>query len=335
MRVWLPYVAGDSGADVWTKLLARGLHDLGHEVIVTRFAHQWQYCPAPLLAHRAPDNLSAVIANTWNAFAFYRRGVPLITIEHHCVLDPAFSPYRSPAQAAFHRTAVAAFEHASMRCATRVVAVSQYTADSIRLVFGRRVQPTVILNGIDTDYFCPDPAAKPAERPPGRFRLLFVGNPSRRKGADRLPAIMAKLGDDFELSFTSGLRDDQLAGARNMRALGKLSLDQLRDAYRQADCLLFPSRFEGFGYAAAEAMACGTAVVCSRGSALPEVVTDGEVGLLCPVDDIDAFCAAVRRLAAEPATRRAMGQRARKRAVACFDYRRMARDFESLLAGLP
>ena len=136
-------------------------------------------------------------------------------------------------------------------------------------------------------------------------------------------------------SYTSGLRSNNpFAEHPNMLALGRPSREQLRDAYRNADVLLFPTRFEGFGYAVAEAMACGTPVVTTNCSSLPELVDDGVTGRLCPLDDVDAFAAAIRDLAADRERLREMGKRARAAAVERFDIQVMARKYDELFQGI-
>jgi glycosyltransferase involved in cell wall biosynthesis len=206
--------------------------------------------------------------------------------------------------------------------------VSAYTARSIRAALGGP-ESEVILNGVDTDFFCPPAMPKAGEARP--LRLLFVGNLVRRKGADLLPKIMARLGPGFELHYTLGLRSkDPFAGIPNMCSLGRLTGEQLRDAYREADILLFPTRFEGFGYAAAEAMACGTPVVASACSSLPEIVEDGVTGRLCPVDDVEAFVAAIQGLASDPDGLQAMGQKVRAVAVEKFSAERWASEYIAL-----
>ena len=69
---------------------------------------------------------------------------------------------------------------------------------------------------------------------------------------------------------------------------------------------------------AAEAQASGLPIIASDGSSLPEVVENGTTGLLCPVDDVNAFAAACRSLAEHPKRWRDMAQAARRRAVECF-----------------
>lgn len=332
MKVWLPYIHAGSGSDVYTERLADGLRAAGHEAVLTPVDRRWQYLPWRYLSVPAPDGIDVTLANLGAGFAFRRPGSKLVVVEHHCVFDPAFAPYRSRKQAIVHETLLRHIERKGLKACDALVTVSDYTARSLRAALGGPAA-TVILNGIETDYFTPE---SPAPRADGRpFGLLFVGNLSRRKGADLLPAIMARLGPGFELSYTRGLRtDDPFAGVAGMRPLGRLSQDELRDAYRAADALLFPSRLEGFGYAAAEAMACGTPAVVAASSALPELIDDGVDGRLCPVDDVEAFAAAIRDLAADADKLAEMGRRARAKAADKFSLDAMVKQYITLFEKL-
>jgi glycosyltransferase involved in cell wall biosynthesis len=130
---------------------------------------------------------------------------------------------------------------------------------------------------------------------------------------------MQKLGPAFELRYTTGLRTRQSDPIpANMQPLGWLDETGVIRAYQECDALLFPSRFEGFGYVALEAMACGKPVVASNSSALPEVVENGVTGILCEPDNIDAFVEACSRLACNPALCACMGEAARKRVTRSF-----------------
>jgi glycosyltransferase involved in cell wall biosynthesis len=328
----MPYVRAGSGADVFTELLGRGLAELGHPTSGLSFHPAWQYVPDGLRLVRKPSGCHVTVANSWNGFAFHRRGSRLVVVEHHCVLDPAYAPYRTLSQRIFHDTLVKRFERRSFDFADAVVTVSNYTADIVSTIFPG-VRPRTIPNGIDVDYFVPrsgEPRVTGSE-----FRLLFVGNASMRKGADLLPRIMERLGRRFLLEHTAGLRAGSgLEQAANVRALGRLSLDGLRDAYRRADVLLFPTRLEGFGYAAAEAMACGTPVVATRCSSLPELIDDGVTGYLCELDNVEAFVETIRALANDRDTLETLGKNARAVAEKRFRYDRMARDYATLFAEL-
>jgi glycosyltransferase involved in cell wall biosynthesis len=333
LNIWLPYIAGGSGTDVFTETLAKALAHRGHAATAQRFAHNWQYAPWMLRTVQPPGETQIVLANTWNAFTFRRKGIPLVAVEHLFVLDPALAPYKSFAQRRFHNTLVRHFEHATSGNAAQIVAVSHYTARAYQRVFSGK--PTaVILNGIDTDFFTPAPSGKAAlaDRP---FRLLFVGNMSRRKGADMIPAILGLLGNGFEVSYTAGLRaQDPFPGLAGARKLGMLDHAGVRDEYRRADALLFPTRLEGLPLVAMEAMACGTPVIASDTASLPEVVSHEQSGMLCSLDDAGSFARAIDRLRADPDLLAQLGANAREVAVARFSIHRMVDDYLGLFSEL-
>ena len=333
MKIWLPYLWSGSGADIFIERLAKGLSDYGHEAIAQPLLKSWQYFPWRLKTLTPPRDTQVTFTTINIAFALKRAGIPLAAVEHHCVLDPAYIPYRSTAQAIYHEALLRRFELASLKTADAIVAISEYTAASLHHALGGP-KAHVILNGIETNFFCPqsDHTTSEGQHP---FQLLFVGNLIQRKGADLLPRILEQLGPGYELRYTSGLRTrDDFTGQPNMRPLGRPTREQLRNAYREADILLFPTRFEGFGYAVAEAMACGTPVVTTDCSSLPELVDDGVNGVLCPIDDVDTFVTAVQDLAADPKRLVAMGRSAREKAISCFNIDRMAQDYGDLLQEL-
>jgi len=152
---------------------------------------------------------------------------------------------------------------------------------------------------------------------------------------DLLPEIMSKLGAGFELRYTLGLRTtDTLSKISNAASLGRLSDEELLKEHRRADVLMFPTRFEGFGYAAAEAIACGTPVISSRCSSIPEVVFDGGTGLLCAVDDVGCFVRSIKRLAEDHELRAKMKHQAREIAVEQFSMERWGSAWSNMLHDL-
>ncbi len=90
--------------------------------------------------------------------------------------------------------------------------------------------------------------------------------------------------------------------------------DAVRDEYRAADVFCLPSLQEGFGIAFLEAMASGLPIVACRSAAVPEVIPDGEAGLLVPPADPKALARALIRLLKDPPLRRRMGEAGRRRA---------------------
>lgn len=95
--------------------------------------------------------------------------------------------------------------------------------------------------------------------------------------------------------------------------------------YNLADIFVHPSRLEGFGLVAAEAMACGKAVVASRAGALPEVVVDGETGLLFDPDDPMELAHCIEQLLANETLRERMGRAGRERVLQHFQWEASAR----------
>jgi len=327
MKIWLPYICGGSGTDVFTHSLASTLKELNIEVEISEFSHNWQYFPWRLKNIKAPNGTDIILTNTWNGFAFKRKNIPLITIEHHCIFDPAYKVFRSPLQAIFHEGLVKYFEVESVKKADAVVTVSNYTANSVITALGVK-EPHVIYNAIETDFFTPENNSQPKSQP---IQLLFVGNLIYRKGVDLLPKIMEKLGDGFELRYTKGLRETlPFPETSNMIPLGRLTREELRQAYRDADILLFPTRFEGFGYAVAESMSCSTPVVASNCSSMPELIDNDITGKLCPVDDINAFVEAIKELSKNKETLQQMGAAASKTINERFSFDQMGKQYIQL-----
>ena len=163
--------------------------------------------------------------------------------------------------------------------------------------------------GVDAR-FCPGPASSDGGPP----YLLAVGTLQPRKNLEAALVAFERAGDaglEHELVVIGarGWRDDAVVGrvrgsryAARIRLTGFVPDDELAALYRGADALLFPSRYEGFGLPALEAMASGTPVVATRAGALPEVI--GEAGVLVDPDDPDALSTALLELLAD-ADRRA------------------------------
>ncbi|MGG7565565.1 glycosyltransferase family 4 protein [Rhodovulum sp. DZ06] len=327
MHVWMPVIRTGTGAEVWADQLAEGLRARGHAVTLDKVPHRFQYAPW-LSGLRAPAGADVTLANSWSAAAF-ARPAPLAVVVHHVVHDPAMRAFKSPAQRIFHAGFVRPMERAALRAAAKVIAVSESTAAALRAHL-LPVPVEVALNGVDTGFFTPAPGAD-APRAPGPMRLLSVGKPSRRKGFDVTAAIMARLGDRAELTIVGG-GAPEIAPPPGARRLGRVDAEGLRDAYRAADFLLFPSRQEGFGLVAAEAMACGTPVLCLSGGAVEEVAAPPACGIAVPparAEDLgDAALAALADAPAHAAMRRA----ARARAVEAFDAGRWLTQMERILA---
>ena len=189
----------------------------------------------------------------------------------------------------------------AMRRAARVLTVSEWAKGD--LVERYHLPPDRVVvtpNGVDDDL---SPDGPGEQRPP---YVLFVGGLQRRK--DPVTAVRALAGLDPELHLVIA-GPDRGEGAEVRRITRELGLDErvevldyvdrerLIALYRGALALVFPSRYEGFGLPALEAMACGTPVVAADVTSLPEVV--GDAGILVRPGDPDALADGVRRAIAE------------------------------------
>jgi len=333
MQIWIPSQAVGSGASVYFERLAKVLTDAGHSVELTHLS-DWHRLYPGLLKWKKPKTApDVIIADVITGAVFKGKSKYLIVIEHHCIFDPAYLPFKDLKQQLVHYLLWHRYEKKSLFAADKIVCVSLYTQQSVTQVFGE-LPIQVISNAIETDYFTPaeTPNFNKVSKP---VQLLYVGNLISRKGVDLLPRIMTELGTNFELRYTSGLRsNDQFSEYENMLPLGRLTREELREEYRKADIFLFPTRFEGFGYAPAEAMACGTPVVSTLSSSIPEVVEDGETGILCPVDDVPAFVAALKKLSSDRTTLTNMASKARSNAEQQFSMDNWGEKWKHLLTDI-
>lgn len=321
--IWFPTVRTGTGTDVFTQRLVADLRKRGVRAEITWLPLRAEYAPWTAPIPQPPAWATVAHVNTWLHTRFIPRGLPVVATIHHAVHHPDARAYKGPLRAAYHRWWIAPNERRVLRHARRVVAVSQFVADSARHSL-LDVPMQVIYNGVDTERFYPSAR----QRQPGEpFKLLFVGGWKALKGVDLLAPILRKLGEDFVLHYTGGpaAEKDKAYMSPNMIDIGRLDGDAaVVAAMQSADALLFPSRSEGFGLVAAEAMACGLPVISARSASLVEVVGDSQTGRLCPPDDVAAFVAAVRSLVTDGAQYARLAQAARARAVEHFSEATMS-----------
>ncbi len=335
MKVWIPSIKTGSGSDVYMTRLAESLTHLGLTVELQWFPLYYEFCPLLLRRVQAPAQTDLIFVNSWTAIGFTQHTIPMVSCVHHCVHDAGYRPFKTTAQAIYHQLLIFPLEKAGLQRVHKVVVGSRFTQQKVQQSFNIKAQ--LIPYSVETAMFCPpETHRKRKEKHP--FKLLFIGNQSKRKGFDLLAEIMQQLGSQYTLSFTSGLRNQSTEQAiPYAQSLGLLSDKGLVEAYQNADALLFPTRYEGFGYAAAEAMASGLPIITSDCSSLPELVDDGKGGALCQVDEVNDFVDAVKRLARSPELCQKMGEYNRQKALTYYNPERMGREyiqlFEQLLMG--
>jgi glycosyltransferase involved in cell wall biosynthesis len=180
-----------------------------------------------------------------------------------------------------------------LRRARIVICASNALAADARALGARDVR--VIPSGIEV----PEALAEPEEPP----HVLYVGRLSAEKGV--LELAEAALGLPLVVVGDGPLRDVL------PQAVGFVPHDELGPYYERASIVVVPSRREGYGVVAREAMAYGRAVVATNVGGLPDAIEDDVSGLLVDPCDAVALRAALERLLGDEALRRRLGARAR------------------------
>lgn len=212
------------------------------------------------------------------------------------------------------------------RKADRLVCVSRAVADHMIEQGIPADRLVVVHNGIDpAPYLSAEPADLPV--PAGAFVVGTVAHLSPKKGFAELATAAALVpGAHFVVAGEGPMRP--YLGRVASALQGRLHLLGWRDdvpaLMRRIDAYCLPSLREPFGLVLLEAMAAGRPVVAFRSGGAPEVVADGETGLLVPAGDVEALAAAIRRLAEDSELRERLGAAGQARMLGRFTLERQA-----------
>jgi glycosyltransferase involved in cell wall biosynthesis len=209
-------------------------------------------------------------------------------------------------------------EEAVYRRAAAIFTMSGFVRGSLLRDYGvdpRRVH--VVGAG---PHVTPVGAAPPVRR---EKAMLFVGSAFARKGGpeavEAFRPVRARH-PDAELWMAGG--EQPLRAPPGVRLLGPRSGEELAPLFARACAFVLPTLREPFGLAFLEAMSFGLPCIGTTVEAVPEIVADGETGLLVPPRDTAALARAMVRLLDDPAAGRAMGEAGRARVAARFSWER-------------
>jgi glycosyltransferase involved in cell wall biosynthesis len=215
-------------------------------------------------------------------------------------------------------------ERRALTSARVVVAWTTWAAEAARRAApGARV--IALHPGVDLARF------RPAERRRReRARVLFVGGRFAEKGGlELVEALGPRLGHDLELDVVTADTPPTRPGIRAHRlGPGDPGLVEL---LQQADVFCLPTRGDAAPFAVVEAMACGTPVVATATGAIPELLGDGEAGVLVPAGDLGGLAKAHAELLGDPDRRAALGRAARDRVERRYDSRRQTAELVRLM----
>ncbi|MEM7501238.1 MAG: glycosyltransferase family 4 protein [Pseudomonadota bacterium] len=326
MNVLSPMPQG-SGAIVVHRMLEKRLR--GYSVVP--YDPRLEYCP-PLMRWVVPRPPADVIHTTPDhAVCFKRSSAPLVATFHNLVIDDFMQAYSSTLQKLHYRTDLRWYLRRGVSAATKLTAVSQFTADLARQELSIGADIEVIPNGVETERFVP----ATAHREGRSLRLLFAGNPSYRKGAHWLPEIAERLEGEDRIVCATGLRGQWRSFLTHPRIeiLGGIRFDEMPTLYQSVDALLLPTVREGDSLVVLEAMSCGLPVIATDCASLGERVAHERGGYLCRLGKIGDFADAIKELR-DPTRRQQMGSFNRDRAVSEFDVDVMSTRYRTLFDSL-
>ncbi|MBI4613213.1 MAG: glycosyltransferase family 4 protein [Planctomycetes bacterium] len=230
-----------------------------------------------------------------------------------------------------------------------LVAPSRFCASETRRLLGLpdRLPVHVVYYPVDTDLF------RPGERLANR--ILYAGTLTRRKGVFPLVEALVRLAAERPELEVILVGKDGLEGPARASVKGELQArvpaevrdrfrflppmprDELASLVRTATLGIYPSLAETFCLVVAETLACGVPVVSSRMGPIPEIVQDGDSGLLVEPGSAEEILAAARTLLADPERAASMGRKGREHVVANFSVERWLETkiplYEAILAG--
>jgi glycosyltransferase involved in cell wall biosynthesis len=216
-----------------------------------------------------------------------------------------------------------------------IVVNSEFTKHLVEDLLRRDVDIVVAYPGLEVSGLDEGFLRKPTV---GGSKLLFVGYVTPRKGLDTLlraleilikdegmdRLVLRVVGDNArERALYQELRDysDKAGLGNNVIFRGRVEESELKDLYRTSDLFVFPSLWEGFGMALAEAMSYGLPIVTTEAGAIPCLIKDGVNGLLVPPKDPRRLAKAIEKLLNSPELMARFSE-ANRQAAEQFDWDR-------------
>ena len=237
-------------------------------------------------------------------------------------------------------------EKISYESADAIIAVSDGMRADVLAAYPQ-IDPNkvhTIRNGINTLKFKPEKDDSILEKLGiDKPYALFVGRITRQKGLAHLLRAWRQVSSDYSLVLAAGSPDEPAIGAEVEQLIAELSEErgnihwikemlphkELTSLLTHAQAFLCPSIYEPLGIVNLEAMACETAVVASRVGGIPEVVADGETGLLVDFSNQHEifetnFAAAINTVMSDSSLANRFGKAGRERAIAEFGWDKVA-----------
>ncbi len=240
------------------------------------------------------------------------------------------------------------YEAAMLEKSDAIIPISDCIKDTIENLYEMKFMQPVYKNYLG---FSPEATGiSTRDDQDGKIVVFFIGRLERRKGIDSIIATIPELMDaypglEFRLAGDCEIFDDVIGdtyknkllkenrGAKwlkRVKFLGKISDEEKEQEFANCDVFVSPSLYESFGIIFVEAMRYGKPMIGCRAGGMPELIVDGETGLLCEPGNAADFKACLERLIQDPQLRQSMGAASRARMEQMFTEQRMCEETEKI-----
>ncbi|MEI8131590.1 MAG: glycosyltransferase family 4 protein [Leptolinea sp.] len=305
-----------SGGYLYDSRLVETLYAHGDEVEI--LSQPWKPYPLRLIQNEDGGFLDRMLSGNFDVivqdelnhpslfalnYRFKKRSrIPIVSIVHHLRISEQPSPFQLPL--------IKTIEKRYLQSIDRFIFNSQTTQNEVTRLLEGEVSGLVAYPG--KDLFSDGLDIVEIQNRCQRLhpvRFVFAGNLIPRKGVDLALQALAKVKDlawtfdiigdlNTNVKYSNQLKNMvlELGLAERVFFHGRLEPGRLFEQFRKSQILLSPAQYEGFGITFVEAMGCGLPVIALKTGAAPEVIADGETGLLVPPGDIEALAVAIRQL---------------------------------------
>ena len=236
---------------------------------------------------------------------------------------------------------------AALRGAAAITTPSVFTAEKVQQIHSVKREkiyliPWGVPSALDAPSTIPGPQLPTLPAGKNILTVARLAASERYKGIDDVIRAMPALAREFPNLhyFVVGDGDDRfrleclaadVAVANRVRFLGVRSDAEVASFYQACDAFVMPSRGEGFGLVYLEAMARGKPVVAAQEAATPEVVVDGETGILVDYGDVTGLASSISRILRDPSVGRKMGEAGRRRYQEHYTFKHFRDRFVDLM----
>jgi glycosyltransferase involved in cell wall biosynthesis len=227
------------------------------------------------------------------------------------------------------KSTYAFLERLLQRHADKIVCISHHDHESALDRGLKEDNLVVVLNGVEDRL----PSSQPTQKP--RPVVLFAGRFDKQKGVDVFISAVSLCKSSFKAIAVGDISSGDLTISRENAKVefpGWVERSEVQRLLDACDVFVMPSRWEGFGLSALEAMRAGKTVIASSVGGLPELVVSGETGYLVPPGDAEALASAIDQ--AMTSDTAAMGAKGRERFLKLFTSQRLRQELFALYANV-